>query len=299
MESDKSSWLAFAPASFLLLWSTGYVAAKFGLAFAEPMTFLALRFGCVSAIMAILFLVLKPPLPRTPADWLHLAVVGFLLQSLYFGMCYMAFKDGIAVGTLALILSIQPILVGLIAPRWVSERVGWKQWLGLLLGLLGAGIVITARSAIEAPTIPGLLYGFLALFGITIGSLWEKRFGVSHHPVTSNFVGFTAGLIGIAPFMLVLETMHIQWTWAFVLALAYLIVGSSLLAVGLLLAMIRAGDVARVSALFFMVPPLAALFAWQILDEVMPPLAWFGMTVAAIGVFLATDKPKKPIISPD
>lgn len=288
MKAEQPSWLAFAPATFLVLWSTGYVAAKYGLAFAEPMTFLALRFGCVAAIMLIVFLMLRPRLPCTREDWLHLAVVGFLLQSLYFGMCYMAFKTGIAVGTLALILSLQPILVGLIAPRWVSERVGWKQWMGLLLGLLGAAIVIIARSAIEPPTLMAFLYGFLALLGITIGSLWEKRFGVSHHPVTANLVGFTVGFLGIVPFMLMLETMQIEWTWGFILALVYLIVGSSLVAVGLLLAMIRAGDVARVSALFFLVPPLAALVAWQLLDEVMPLFAWLGMAVAAVGVFLAT-----------
>ena len=293
MKTERASWLTFAPATFLVLWSTGYVAAKYGLAFAEPMTFLALRFGCVAVIMLLLFLLLRPRLPSRREDWLHLAVVGFLLQSLYFGMCYMAYKEGIAVGTLALILSLQPILVGLIAPRWVHEHVGWKQWIGLLLGLIGAGIVIAARSAIEPPPLLAFLYSFVALLGITVGFLWEKRFGVSHHPVTSNLVGYAVGFLGVAPFMLTLETMHVDWSWGFVLALAYLIVGSSLVAVGLLLAMIRAGDVARVSTLFFLVPPLAALVAWQVLGEVMPPAAWLGMAVAAIGVFMATHKPRK------
>ena len=93
--------------------------------------------------------------------------------------------------------------------------------------------------------------------------------------------------------MLLLETVHIDWTWEFGAALAYLVIGNSVIAVGLLLAMIRAGDVARVSALFFLVPPLAALLAWVLLKEVMPPLAWLGMGVAAIGVYLAPRKPKE------
>ncbi|MGI9384032.1 MAG: DMT family transporter [Methyloligellaceae bacterium] len=273
---------------FLALWSTGYVAAKFGLAFAEPMTFLALRFCCVVAIMAVLFAILRPPLPSSRMDWVHLVIVGFLLQSMYFGMCYMAFKSNLAVGTLALILSLQPIAVGLVAPSWTGEKIGWQRWCGLVLGLLGAAIVITARSEIEPPTVVSFVFAFLALFGITSGSLWEKRFGVAHHPVTSNLIGYAAGLVGVLPFMLALESMHVNWTWEFVASLVYLVIGSSLIAVGLLLAMIRAGDVSRVSALFFLVPPLAALVAWFVLDEVMPPLAWAGMVLAALGVFIAT-----------
>jgi drug/metabolite transporter (DMT)-like permease len=214
--------------------------------------------------------------------------VGFLLQSMYFGMCYQSFNAGLAVGTLALILSLQPIIVALVAPRWSGETVSWSRWLGLLLGLLGAGVVIVARSQIVAPSAIGFLFAVLALAGITGGSLWEKRFGVSHHPVTANLVGFSAGLLGIIPFMLVSETMIITWSWPLLGSLTYLIIGSSLIGVGLLLAMIRAGDVTRVSALFYLVPPLAAAFAWLVLDEAMPPVAWPGMVLSAIGVFMAT-----------
>ena len=292
MKADQPNWLVFAPALFLVLWSTGYVAAKYGLAFAEPMTFLTLRFGCVVVIMAALFVILRPPLPKTRMDWAHLAIVGFLLQSLYFGMCYMAFKSGLAVGTLALLLSLQPILVGLVAPSWADEKIGRQRWAGLVLGLVGAAVVIIARSEIEPPTVLSFVFAFLALFGITAGSLWEKRFGVSHHPVTSNLIGYAAGFVGVLPFMLLLETMHVDWTWEFTASLAYLVIGTSLIAVGLLLAMIRAGDVSRVSALFFLVPPFAALIAWFVLGEIMPPLAWLGMVLAGAGVFIATYEPK-------
>lgn len=270
------------------MWSTGYVAAKFGLGYIEPLTFLALRFACVVVIMAILFLIIRPPLPKTSAEWAHLMIVGFFLQSLYFGMCYQSFNAGLEVGTLALILALQPIIVAIVAPRWSSESVGWNRWVGLLLGLLGAAIVIVSRSQISAPSILGLTFGLLALAGITGGSLWEKRYGVSHHPVTANLVGYSTGLIGVIPFMVAFESMNITWSWPLIGSLSYLIIASSLIAVGLLLAMIRAGDVSRVSALFFLVPPIAATFAWLVLDEVMPAIAWFGMLVSGIGVFLAT-----------
>lgn len=292
MTSSSPKWLAFAPGIFLVMWSTGYVAAKFGLGFIEPLTFLALRFACVVAIMAALFLILRPPLPKSRAEWMHLAIVGFLLQSMYFGMCYMSFKAGLAVGTLALILSLQPIIVGLVAPRWSGETVGWRRWIGLLLGLTGAVIVIAARSEIAAPSALGFLFAALGLFGITGGSLWEKRYGVSHHPVTSNLIGFAAGLLGVIPFAVAFESVTIEWSWQLAGSLTYLIIGSSLIGVGLLLAMIRAGDVSRVSALFFLVPPMAAAAAWLVLDEVMPPVAWLGMLIAGAGVVLATS-PKR------
>ena len=277
------------------MWSTGYVAAKFGLGYIEPMTFLALRFACVVVIMAGLFIVIRPPLPKTRNEWMHLVIVGFLLQAMYFGMCYMSFTAGLSVGTLALILAMQPILTGLIAPHWVGEMVTWRQWMGLVLGLIGAVLVIFARSEIAAPSSVGFLFAILALIGITGGSLWEKRFGVSHHPVTMNLVGFAAGLIGVAPFMIMFETMQITWNWQLLASLVYLIIASSLIAIGLLLAMIRYGEVSKVSALFFLVPPMAAAVAWIVLGEVMPPVAWTGMLIAGLGVFLATARPQKPL----
>ncbi|MGH1576514.1 DMT family transporter [Planktotalea sp.] len=289
--TNRPLWLRLAPFMFLVLWSLGYSFAKIGLQYTAPMTLLALRFGCVVIIMALLFLFIRPPLPKTRSDWGHLALVGFLIQAVYFGMCYYAFNSGIGAGTLALLMSFQPILVALIAPLWTSEIIGRRSWIGLALGLFGTLLVIGSRSTIEPPTLIGLTFAAIGLLGITSGSLWEKRFGLDHHPVTANLVGYTAGFIGILPALAFQDDFHIEWSGPFIGALAYLVIGNSLIAVGLLLAMIRAGDVSRVSALFFMVPPLAALAAWIALEEVMPPLAWLGLACASFGVFLATRKP--------
>lgn len=281
-------WLSLAPLIFLGLWSAGYSVAKISLLYTEPMTLLALRFGCVIVIMAVLFAILRPPLPKRWQGWAHLAFVGFLIQAVYFGGNYFAFDAGIGAGTLALLMSFQPILVALIAPLWTSEVITRNRWIGLAMGLAGTFLVIAARSTIEPPTLFSLGFAMLALLGITSGSLWEKRFGLSHHPVTANLVGYTAGFIGILPALALQSDFHVDWTWPFAASLAYLVIGNSVIAVGLLLAMIRAGDVSRVSALFFMVPPLAALVAWLMLGEVMPPLAWLGLGCASLGVYLAT-----------
>ena len=293
MTSKRPWWLICAPVIFLLLWSGGYAVAKVGLQYTQPMTLLVMRFGLVVLVMGLAFVILRPPVPQTRGEWGHLAIVGFLIQTVYFGLSYVAFASGVAAGTVALLMSLQPVLVALIVPRWSGEHVGARQWLGLALGLLGAAVVIAARSTTEPPTLFGFVCVFAGLAGITGGSLWEKRFGLSHHPVTANLVGYAAGLVGILPLMLFWEAPSVSWTWEFGAALAYLVIGNSVIAVGLLLAMIRADDVARVSALFFLVPPLAALIAWFMIGEIMPPLAWGGMAIAALGVFLATRKAKQ------
>ncbi len=288
--TQKPWWLIAAPVMFLFLWSGGYVVAKVGLVYSPPLTLLVLRFACVVALMALLFLFIRPELPKTAKDWGHVAIVGFLMQTVYFGLCYIAFMNGVAAGTVALMMSLQPILVALIAPGWSGEHTSIRQWGGLVLALIGTAIVIIARSEVGPAPIFGLICAVIALGGITMATLWEKRFGISHHPVTTNLIGYAAGLIGILPFMFWLETPEINWTWNFAAALAYLVIGNSLIAVGLLLAMIRAGQVSKVSTLLFLVPPLAALMAWFVLDEIMPPIAWLGLVMAGAGVFLATRK---------
>lgn len=286
--THRPLWLILAPGIFLMLWSGGYVVAKVGIQYAEPMTILALRYALVVLAMAAVFAVLRPPLPKTRIEWIHLAIVGLLIQTVYFGMSYLAFDQGVAAGVVALIMSLQPILVAISAPRWTGEHVGWRRWSGLGLGLFGTAIVIITRSEVDsAPTI-GFIFAGLGLAGMTIGTLWEKRFGLTHHPVTANLIGFTAGLAGILPIALATETLTVEWTWPFIGALAYLVIGNSLIATSLLLAMIRAGEVSRVSALLFLVPPGAGLLAWFVLGEVMPPLAWVGIALAGIGVLIAT-----------
>jgi drug/metabolite transporter (DMT)-like permease len=290
MSPQRPLWLTLAPALFLVLWAGGYVVAKIGLQFTSPMMLLSMRFACVVAIMAVMFIVIRPPLPKTKADWGHLAFVGFLVQTVYFGIAYLAFANGVAAGTAAVIMALQPILVALIAPRWNGEQVSWRQWGGLIIALAGAIAVIMSRLEIGPPPLLGFLYALIALFGITFATLWEKRFGLSHHPVTANLIGYAAGLIGLLPLLLLQGIEPVNWTWTFAAAFAYLVMGNSVIAVGLLLAMIRVGEVSKVSAMLFLVPPLTALMAWFILGEIMPPVAWAGIAVAGLGVWLATRK---------
>ena len=282
----KPLWLVAAPVIFLLLWSAGFAVAKIGLLHAGPFTLLALRYLIAVLVLLPLLPVLKPALPRGRAA-LDIAITGFLIQVLYFCLCYIAFKSGVSAGGVAIIVCLQPILVSLIAPRLVGESISPLRWLGLALGLAGALTVILARSGIAAEPPLGVLAAIGGLIGITGATLYEKRFGVTTHPVPANLIQYAVGAAFALPLAWATEGMQADWTPELFGVLAYLIIGNSLIAITLLLAMIRAGEVARVSALFYLVPPLAALFAWPLLGEVMPPFAWLGMGLAAVGVMLA------------
>ena len=279
-------WLKIAPALFLLLWSSGFVFLKLGLAYADPLTFLALRYACVVAILTVPFVAIRPPLPASRAGWLHLAMVGLLIQAGYFAFTYLSLKAGSTPAEVALITSQQPILIGLLAPAIAGERVDAVRWAGLALGVAGAGIVILARSTVHPGAPIGILFAVLALLSMTAGTLYEKRFGEAAHPVTANLVQYAVGLAVSAPLAVLLEPMHIVWSGGLFASLAYLVLANSIVAISLYLAMIRYGEASRVSALFFLVPPSTAVIAFLLLGEPIPPLAWAGMALAAIGILL-------------
>ena len=239
------------PALFVLLWSSGFTFVALGLPHSEPITFLALRYVIVVAVLAVAFAVVRPPLPRRRA-WLDLAIVGFLLQAVYFGLFYLAI-DRVAPATVALIVCLQPVLVALLAPALVGEHVPLARWAGLGLA-----------------------------------SLYENSFGTEQHPVTSNLVQFSVALVATAIPAALFEDLQVEWTGDLYISLAYLVFFNSLLALTLLLTMMRRGTASQVSALFFLVPPLAALIAWIVLGESLPVLAWLGMVLAAVGVAVAT-----------
>ncbi|MGQ7844333.1 DMT family transporter [Granulosicoccus sp. 3-233] len=290
--------IASAPAIFLLLWSGGFTVAKLGISDADPLTLLALRYACVLVILLPFFLVVRPALPSTRAQWFHLCFVGFLIQVVYFGTAWMAFSHGGSAGTVALITSLQPILVALIMPALSQETVSIKRWVGLLLGLSGTTMVLAGNSGIGVISLTVLLFAVAALITFTLATIWEKRFGVGHHPLTSNLLQYAVGLAGTLPLAMLFEPMHVSVTVPFLFALAYLVLGNSLLAISLLLMMIRRGEATRVSALFFLVPPVSAFIAWLVLGEQMTPLAWLGMVVAAIGVWMTTRRKKDPAGKP-
>jgi drug/metabolite transporter (DMT)-like permease len=279
-------WLA--PAAFLLLWSAGFAFVALGLPYSEPITFLALRYAIVLAVLVPALLVLRPPVPRARRDWLDLVVVGLLLQAAYFTLLYLALDLESSAGTVALVVSLQPILVALLAPSVAGERVTKVRWAGLALGLIGAAVVIGSRSTLGGASAAGLACAAAAMVALTAGTLYERNHGSEHHPVTANAVQFAVALAVTLPPALILEGFPVEWTGDLAISLAYLVFANSLVSITLLLMMVRRGEASRVSSLFFLVPPLAALIAWAVLGESLPASAWLGMALAAVGVGIAT-----------
>ena len=286
---DSSALLTLtAPWLFLLLWCGGFTVAKIGFTGAEPFTLLSIRYGAVLLLLLPFYFVLRPKLPATRNEWLHVAWVGFLIQVVYFGGAWVAMNAGGSAATVALITCLQPILVALSVPYLAGEKVSIVRWLGLGLGLVGCVWVIAANGEINL--VEGTVFGFsvLALLGMTVATVWEKRFGVTHHVIVSSLIQYAVGFLCTLPVAWFTETMQVQITPAFVFALSYLVVCNSILAISLLLMMIRQGEVTRVTSLFFLVPPGSALIALVILKEPMAPLAWVGMAVAVSGVWLVS-----------
>lgn len=290
--ASPSLWWAWgAPIVFILLWSSGFSFGKIGLQYAQPLTLLSLRYACVVLALLPVKAVLRLRWPATRKEWINISVVGLLIQFIYFSFSYVGMKQGVSAGTVALIVSLQPILVGIFGPSVTGERQSYLQWIGLLLGLVGAVLVIASGSSLETGNWLGLVLVFISLFALTAGVLYERISSVGAtgiHPVTANIIQCAIGLVFCLPLALMMEDNHIHMTWRFTGALAYLVFCNSIITISLLLAMVRRQQAAKVSALFFLVPACAAVVAMFMLDETMAPAGWVGMAIAVAGVLLAS-----------
>lgn len=274
-----------APALFVFLWSTGFISAKFGLPHVEPMTFLALRFAIVALgfLGLVVWLGLRWP---APAVMLQQMVTGLLLHGVYLGGVFAAIDQGIEAGAAALVVGLQPLLVAAVAAPLLGERVGWRQWLGLALGILGVWLVVAEKLEGGLGSATGVGFAVAALLGITLGTLYQKRAASGLDIRVGNVFQFTAAALAVGLAAAAFETGTIDWQPAFVLALLWSVVVLSFAAVSLLLWLIARGAASEVSSLFFLVPPTTALMAWLLFDERLPPLAMFGMAIAVVGVAL-------------
>jgi drug/metabolite transporter (DMT)-like permease len=274
-----------APVLFVLLWSTGYIGAKYGLPYAEPFTLLFLRFVLALLILAPLVLLVRPEMAMSRRERGHLMVSGLLLHGVYLGGVFAAIKLGLSAGLTALIVGAQPLLTSLAAPLLFGERSSPLHWLGILLGFCGIYLILGAAPSVST-TLPALLAAVAALFGITAGTLYQKRFCTRHDllAVTVHQYLPTVALFGGCA--LLLETREIDWTLPFVAALLWLVLALSIGAILLLTWLIKHGEAAKVSSLFYLVPPVTAIEAWLLFGE---PLGWLkiaGIALVALGVWL-------------
>ena len=296
--APRPAWLPAAPFLFVGLWSGGFTAIKLCLPHVEPMTLQVLRYVTVVALLLPLWLILRPARPDRATLW-HLVRMGLLVQFAYFAAMNLAMANGMGPGTVALLIGLQPLLVALLAPAVVGDpALGARGWLGLGLGMLGAGLVIASGSGLVASGWLGLFFAMLALGVMTAGALLERKSGRSTHLVTANLVMCSVALVASLPIAWATESMAVDWAPELFVGLAYLVFVNSLISLTILFTMLRHGEAAQASSVFFLVPPLAALIAWLILGDVMAGMALAGTGVAVVGVALVVAKPARPRHAP-
>lgn len=287
------------PAVFVLIWSTGFIVAKYGLPYAPPLSFLAIRYALSLLCFLVWIAIARVAWPNSRAQWLHLAVTGILIHAGYLSGVWSAIKGGMGSGLSALIVGLQPVLTAV----WVSRmgesgqgesRVSARQWLGLVLGLGGLLLVVSRKFGTgNEVTLYTLGFAVFALFSITIGTLYQKRFVQAADVRSANAIQLGAALLVTLPFAF-METEAVQWTGGFMGALAWSVLGLTLGGSSLLYMLIQRGAATAVTSLLYLVPPTTALMALLLFGESITAATVAGTALTALGVSLVV-RPAKPV----
>jgi drug/metabolite transporter (DMT)-like permease len=284
--SPSSSITRLLPFVFVVLWSTGFIGARLGLPHIEPLTFLLIRYVAVLCCMVPIALISKAPWPQSARLWLHIGVSGLLVHGLYLGGVFMAISLGLPAGVASLVVSVQPLLTAIGAGFLLGTAVSARQWIGLLLGLVGVALVVSNKLGLEFGA-QALVPAVVALLAITAGTLYQKKFCPVFDWRTGAVAQFlpTTVLTGVAAMFT--EHFQIQWSGELFFALGWLVLVMSLGAVSLLNWLIRHSNAVNVASLFYLVPPCTALFAWLLFDNTLSGEALTGMALTVWGVYLA------------
>ena len=298
----SSTIIRATPAVFVLIWSTGFIVAKFGLPYAPPLTFLSIRYFLSIVCFLIWIIFSRATWPRGRRQWLHLAVTGALMHGGYLGGVWVAVKAGMGSGLAALIVGLQPVLTAV----WISwtassdklsglqNRVTQRQWIGLALGL-GGLLLVVARKFGTGGEVTVLTLGctVFALFSITAGTLYQKHFVQLADVRSANAIQLAAALLLTLPLAL-METEAIDWRPEFIGAMAWSVLALTLGGSSLLYLLIQRGAATAVTSLFYLVPPTTALMAWALFGEVITLATVIGTLLTALGVSLVVRPAKRP-----
>jgi len=280
------------PWVFVLIWSTGFVVARLAMPHSPPFSFLTVRFALSAVCFFVWIALARAAWPVGGAQWGHLAVTGLLMQAGYLGGVWSAVKAGIGAGTVALLVGLQPVLTAL----WVtatasragrggvaSAGVSARQWLGLLLGLAGLALVVWPKMGTGEVTPVNLVLAIVALLGITIGTLYQKRHVAPCDVRTASAIQMLAALVISAPFAL-LEPEAMDWHLNLVVAMAWSVGVLTLGGSSLLYLLIQRGEATAVTSLLYLVPPCTAVMAWLLFGEAFTLLMMLGMALTVVGV---------------
>ena len=284
------------PWVFVWIWSTGFIAAKYGLPYAEPFTLLSYRFVITLFFLLILIIYKKSPWPETRLDFFHLLIAGVLIHGVYLGGVFQALKWGMPAGLGAMVIGLQPIGMALVAGVLLKEEVSKKQWTGLIMGLVGLYLVLfdsldlTEQIAFDGFPIWAVFAVIISLFAISIGTIYQKRF-CSNMNLYSGAWGqyFSASILCIL-IVLFFENGEVSWSRTFILAMIWQVLGLSIGAILLLMTMIKKDALASVGSYFYLVAPLVAIQSWFLFEETIGLSALAGVVLISFGVAITTSK---------
>ena len=285
----------FIPASFVVLWATGFIGARYAMPWAEPFTFLAVRFVLATILLAGLMVLLGSK-RATRTEALHATVAGMLMHGVYLGAVFWAIHRGMPAGLSALIVGLQPLITAVLAGRFLGEAILPRHWAGLAVGLLGVIIVLWPKlgalgGGVTAET---LIASIVSVLGMSAGTVWQKRFASGGDLVAATMWQYVGGASLMALASLALETHTVIVNGELIFAMAWLVLVLSIGAIFLLMVMIRDGEMSKVASLFYLVPAVTAVIAWALFGEQLNLVQLVGMAIATLGVGLATARPARP-----
>jgi len=286
----------FAPGLFVLLWSTGFIGAKYGVPYAPPFYFLAIRMAIASLLLFIAISFLRKSQPITRSIIWPSTMIGLTLHGAYLGGCFFAVSRGMPAGVAALIVSLQPVLVSLFAAKYLNESLNARAVFGLILGLIGLVVVVLPRiSTTGTNTISLVAIGASAigLLGGTAGTILQKKYGGVIPTLAGTSIQYAATAVVLLTLALIFEKPEIQWTAKFVGALTWLVLALSFGAILLLFFLLSHGSAASVSSLYYLVPAATAIEAYFFFDEHISPVSLLGTLITVVGVWLVVSKQKE------
>jgi drug/metabolite transporter (DMT)-like permease len=280
----------YAPALFVFLWSTGFIGAKYIVPYAEPFTFLTIRYVLAAAILFAIAYAFKQPLKLNREQFKASFAVGMLLHVIYIGGVFYAVSLGVSAGISAVIVSIQPVLVSLLAVPLLGERLRWVQVFGLFLGVAGIALLLLPKvfqgDYTASTSLVGIFICVIALLGTSGGYLVQKKMGSDIPFLSGTGAQYAVSAIAFAVLSFATEEQIIEWVPAFLFGLAWIVLMLSIASIVLLYGMLRTGSASKVSSLYYLVPPAAAIQAYFLFGEVIGFVGIIGMALAAIGVVL-------------
>lgn len=284
-----------APAVFVLIWSTGWIAAGYAAPYADAMTFLMWRFFLASVTLGVLALAMGAPWPKTKREWFHAGVAGALINAYYLAGVWWAVRQGLPAGISGLIAALQPILTAMLAPFILGERNTPRQWLGIGIGFIGIVMVLAPKILAVDPTklstvlIP-IAANVVGMISVTFGSIYHKRYVGGGDLRTQTTIQYGAAALAIAPLAYLFEPMQITWNTTIILTMLWSVLALSIGAIMLYLVLIRRGAVSRAATLIYLIPPLTAVETWFLFGEKLSPLQIAGILVTTFGVMLALSR---------